>query len=365
MISTEAWVLRRGGPGGGTGPLIRESLELGEPEPDELLVRPLYGCWEGNMEHALQRRPIDVCALRDEDRVVLGNAGVVEVIRAGSAIDTVQPGDLGMVFCNGTPDRHGYPITIFGYDAPGTVGVLAKLTKLRRHQFLPIPERSRFAPGQWAAFSLRYVTAWANWRVAYACWRAQAEEASPDQLVVVAWGGGVSLAQLTLARALGHRAVMIASRPQRLQQLRALGLETIDRDALRADHFEADLLEAVRAKTDGHGASIFIDNLGMQRTTLKALAREGVIATCGWKHGAVHTVSRAMECINRHIHVHTHYARYAEGVDAVRFALEHGWMPPADGPVYAWDDVPRLADDYAHGRIDSYFPLFCHDERGR
>jgi hypothetical protein len=67
---------------------------------------------------------------------------------------------------------------------------------------------------------------------------------------------------------------------------------------------------------------------------------------------------RAIECMNRHIHVHTHCARYDEAVEAVAFAEENAWLPPENPPVYGWADVPRLAADYRAGELGSYFPLF-------
>jgi hypothetical protein len=70
------------------------------------------------------------------------------------------------------------------------------------------------------------------------------------------------------------------------------------------------------------------------------------------------TTYRAIECINRHQHVHTHYARYPQGRAAVRFAEETGWVPELDSSTeYSFDDVPKLAADYAAGRC-SYFPIF-------
>jgi hypothetical protein len=72
----------------------------------------------------------------------------------------------------------------------------------------------------------------------------------------------------------------------------------------------------------------------------------------------VFPIARANECQNRHLHVFTHYARYAEGVAAVDFAVRHGWMPPLDEYVYPWEEIPRLVREYAAGEIDSYFPIF-------
>src|SRR5262249_42097839 len=155
---------------------------------------------EGNMEHAIRRSPVDICELRGEDRVVLGNAGVVEVSRVGKAVKTLREGDIALVFCNGVEDPDGYPIQILGYDAPGTMGVLAKEMKLRERQLVPVPKGSHVDPRRWAAFSLRYITAWANWRVAYACWRSQMDGRAPEETLVYGWGGGVSVAELTLAR---------------------------------------------------------------------------------------------------------------------------------------------------------------------
>lgn len=358
-ISTEAWVLHRGEGAGYPGQLVRETFTFPGIGPEEVLARPLYGCWEGNMGHAVQRSPIDICALRDEDRVVIGNAGVVQVIRTGSAVTTVREGDTCLVFSVGTPDPYGYPITVYGYDAPGTIGVLARTTKLLARQLIPIPQGSPFAPEQWAAFSLRYITAWANWNVAWGCWRTQMPEVPPEEVFVCGWGGGVSYAELLLAKAMGCRVAMVASTPQRIAHLNSLGIDTIDRSAFGKATFEADFLAAIRERTGGRGVSIFIDNIGSYyRSTLKALARQGVIATSGWKHGMTYPTMRAMECISRHLHVFTHYARYPEGLAAVAFALEHAWVPPV-GPSYAWDDVPRLAEDYQAGVIEDYFPIFA------
>jgi NADPH:quinone reductase-like Zn-dependent oxidoreductase len=359
-LTTSAWVLRRGGGGADdVAPLTLETIELRAPGPHDVLVEPLYGSWEGNMGHAVQRSPVDVCELRGEERVVLGNAGVVRVLEVGAAVTSIAAGDLGIVFCNGVADPHGYPITIFGYDTPGTIGMLAAKTILTESQIIRIPSSSPLTLEQWAAFSLRYITAWANWRVAWGCFRVQMPEIDPEDVHVWAWGGGVALAELSLARAAGCRVVMMASQPERLAELRALGIDAIDRGTFRAGHIEEDFLAAVRERTNGRGINILVDNVGVHPTAnLRALARQGVVATSGWKHRTVFPLSRPIECQNRHLHVFTHYARYDEGRAAVEYAIQHGWGPPVPTDVFDWLDIPRLADDYVAGRIASYFPIF-------
>ncbi|WP_394829200.1 zinc-binding dehydrogenase [Pendulispora albinea] len=369
---TEAWVLRRGDGTKTLGPLLRETITISPLSPQEVLIRPIYGCWEGNMDHAVRRSPVDICTLRGEDAVVIGNAGVVQVVEVGSAVTTVRPGDRCIAFCNGTWDAYGYTMRAFGYDDPGTVGVLAKTTKFHERQLVTIPQSSQSPRSphdarrelrQWAGFSLRYVTAWANWRVALACWRSQMAECPPSDAFVCAWGGGVSLAELVLAKSMGFKVAMIASTPSRLALLNELGIAPIDRSAWPEGHFEKEFLKIVDEKSGGRGVDIFVDNLGVSyKTTLKSLARQGVVTTSGWKHGMTLAYSRAMECIGRHIHVHTHYARYEEGKDSVRYASENDWLPPADDAVTAWEQIPELAEAYAQGHVDSYFPIFAVNE---
>jgi hypothetical protein len=65
-----------------------------------------------------------------------------------------------------------------------------------------------------------------------------------------------------------------------------------------------------------------------------------------------------MECLKRHTHVHTHYARQSEGPTAVEYAERNGWMPRVDH-VYSWDDIPVLVREYAAGQNPSYFTVFA------
>lgn len=359
-ISTEAWVLPAITRHANRKELVRERYTFPDITADEVLASPLYGCMEGNMLHALQRDPIDICRERHEDCVVLGNSGVVRIERIGSSVTEFSEGDTCILFGNGIWDEQGYPIKILAYDAPGTMGVLAKSMKLHQRQLIRIPRDTSFSLPQWAAFSLRYISAWANWRVAYECWQSQMREVPPEQTVVCAWGGGVSFAQLQLAKRFGCQTIMACSGPERLKLLQQKQIEAIDRSQFNENEFEAEFLNAITQKTAGKGVSIFIDNIGtpVHRITLKALARQGVVTTCGWKRGMRSHIFRAIECLNRHIHVHTHFARYEEGVEAVLFAEEHGWMPPAPDRIWTWDEIPKLFSEYANDRITSYFPLF-------
>jgi NADPH:quinone reductase-like Zn-dependent oxidoreductase len=379
MITTEAWVLYQG-PFGvtETGQLKKEAYSFPDITDFEVLAEPIYACWEANMTHALERDPVDIARQRSEEKIVLGNAGVVRILKTGAAVTTVKEGDLCCLSPIGVWDQNGYMLKVVGYDAPRTIGLLAKRVKLHERQVVLIPQPTRHSYRQWAAFPVRYATAWSNWNVVWACWRAQMTAEDCPMPHVWGWGGGVALAELGLAKFHGCRTAMIASDDERLALIERMGIQPIDRRqfsaldydeqkyrtdrAFKKRYLEAErtFLEIVKKYTHGQGVAIFIDNIGTPvfRATVRALSHQGVVTTAGWKKGMEISLNRASECINRHIHVHTHGCRHAQGPPAVRFAEETGWMPPVDEEVYSWESIPQLAQDYARGSINSYFPIF-------
>ena len=362
---------------GAPATLVKESFEIEPLEDNEVLAAPLFGCWEGNMGHAVKRRPIDICRARDEERVILGNAGVVEIQEVGRDVNTVRPGDKAIIFCVGEEDKFGFPMSIMGYDARTTMGCMATLMKGRDRQFIPIPSDTRFSLEQWAGFSLRYVTAWSNWEMAHGTYRLSVSAHELASLHVWGWGGGVTLAELDLARRFGMRSVMLSGSDSHIQLIESMGLCALDRRKFGNLYYDRDkykvdkeytaayhkaekkFLEEVDVLTRGRKVQIFIDMIGepVFHVTLKALAREGVLSTAGWKEGMTLGLTRAIECIERHQHIHTHYARYSQGWQAVAFAEGNGWLPPKPEHVFTFDDIPGLAEKYSHGDTE-FFPTF-------
>ncbi|MDH6222494.1 NADPH:quinone reductase-like Zn-dependent oxidoreductase [Streptomyces pseudovenezuelae] len=382
MIHTDAWVLHAGPKDVDTearppGNLHREPYSFTAPDEREALVEPLYGSWEANIEHALSRRPVDVCRLRDEGAVVLGNLGIVRVLDAGKS-SSLREGQICMVMPFAKRDTYGYAELIYAYDAPRTIGLLAQRTKIAADLLLPLPEDSRFSLRQWAAYA-RYFTAWDNWQVAYRCWSAQMRDQDPGEHLVFGWGGGVVLAELLLAKRAGFRVAMTASTDGRLAELAGLGITAVDRrlfphlthdpehpptdpaEVARYRTSEKEFLRTVDALSDGAGAAIFVDNIGapLYKATVKSLARQGVVTTVGWKEGMRTFNLRASECINRHLHVNTHVWRYADCATIRDFQEDTAWIPSIDpAGIYEFDEVEQLAADYSTGKIDSYFPLY-------
>ena len=383
-VKTDAWVVYAGEKGAPPTPaeLVRETYEFDDPTSEEAIVTPLYGCMEGNMGHVLDRKPIDIALARGEEKVVIGNAGVVRVEKVGADVKTVKEGDTAILFCNGIPDKFGYPTRIFGYDTPGSIGMLAKTTKLHQNQFIPIPANSKYSLQQWAAFSLRYITAWSNWELAYGTLRLLLNEEELPKPHVWGWGGGVCLGELALAKHHGCDATQIASTDERLAAIESLGIRPIDRREFKDLYHDKKKFRKDEDYTNKYiaaektflgkvaeitgrpnGVNIFLDYVGVPvlRATLKALDRQGIIATAGWKEGMMIELVRATECIARHQHINTHYARYKQGVDAVAFAEANGWLPPLSGREYQYDTLPEMFVDYAAGKC-GWFPIFQVNE---
>jgi NADPH:quinone reductase-like Zn-dependent oxidoreductase len=379
MPRGEAWFLYPGEPTDPEpSPLIREPIDVPAPAEDEVLVAPLFGSWEGNMEHALRRRPVDICRQRGEARVVLGNSGVLRVLEVGAKVRSVEPGQDVLLFANASIDAFGYPITVIGFDAPGTVGCLSTRITLKERQVVPLPRSTRHSLARWAAFGVRYFTAWANWELAYGTFRLQIPE---DELPVVdvwGWGGGSTLAELELAHRHGCRAVAIASSPERLAAIERVGITAFDRrpytdlgfdsgaygrdPAYRKRYVDAErrFLDEVKRRTDGNMVHVFVDYIGSPvfRATLKALARGGVVTTAGWKQGMEISYLRAIECIQRHQLIHTHYARYRQAVAAIVYAEQHDWLPQVDDRIYGYDEIPELLARYRAGET-GMFPVYA------
>lgn len=378
-ITTEAWVLhvRKDPKEPQATQLKLETFEFPDITEEECLVEPIFGCWEGNMSHALQRRPMDICLQRKEDKVVLGNSGVVRILRCGNKVANLHEGDLCVVF-GGQYDEYGFVEKVLAYDAPGTMGLLAKQAKMHYKNLVLIPKDSKHSAEQWAGFSLRYFTAWSNWNLAFKCYRLQITEEMNPHPIVWGWGGGATLAQLLLAKMQGCEPTMITSTDKRLEFLDHLGIKTLDRRLFPnleydEEEFMADVdfrkaylqseelfLQLVKEKTAGKKVAIFIDYIGtpVTRATLLALSRQGVITTAGWKMGTKMLSNRAVECIDRHIHVNTHFAQLSEVNAAVAFAEANNWLPSINDVPTKWEEIPTLAKEYEEGKVESYYPLF-------
>lgn len=229
-----------------------EDLELAEivdpvPAPGQLLVRV----------HAAAVNFPDVLFIAGKYQVKIpppftpGNeiAGEVVAVGAGATFDVGQ--------------------RVFGT----TFGAFAELALLDAMSAELVPDGVDF--GSAAAFGVTY-------RTAYHAVRSVAQVAEGDWVVVLGAAGGVGLAAVDLAVAMGARVLAAASSPEKLTLCRERGAEaTVDYD-------NEDLKLRIRELT-GDRARVVLDPVGgsYAEPALRGLARGGLFVTLGYAAGSI------------------------------------------------------------------------------
>jgi NADPH:quinone reductase len=232
------------------------------------------------------------------------------VAAAGTGVTGLRPGDR-----------------VFG--ATGT-GAFAEQVALPASRLETIPEAVGFAEA--AAFSVTY-------RTAYHALRSVARVRSGDWVVVLGAAGGVGLAAIDVARALGVQVIAAASGPAKLD------LATERGAARGVDYTSEDLKERIREITSG-GAHAVIDPVGgpFAEQALRALRWGGTFVTIGFASGAIPKIPLNLVLLK---------GITIRGMDLRTFSEHH---PDEEGR-----DRTELLDLLAAGRLRPYvgarFPL--------
>jgi putative PIG3 family NAD(P)H quinone oxidoreductase len=138
---------------------------------------------------------------------------------------------------------------------------------------LPVPEEVDLVDA--AGLPEALLTAWTN--------VVDAGRLAPGEVLLVQGGsGGVGSVAVQLGAALGAHVVATAGGAERAERCRDLGARTV------VDHRGTDVVAAVRAATDGHGADVVLDVLGAGglATNLAVLATGGRLVVIGTQRGS-------------------------------------------------------------------------------
>lgn len=179
-------------------------------------------------------------------------AGVVAAVGAG--VEGLEPGDRVIV----TP----------------ALGAFAEKVVLPARLCLPLPAPMSFEQG--AGFTVTYATACHAFR------QSTALQAGETVLVLGA-AGGVGVAAVEFAKALGARVIAAASSAGKLDFARQAGAdETID-------YSRSSLREAVRDLTDGRGVDVVFDPVGgeLAGQAFRSLAWHGRYLVIGFASGEI------------------------------------------------------------------------------
>jgi NADPH:quinone reductase len=157
-------------------------------------------------------------------------------------------------------------------------GGYAAAVAVRADQCYRLPIKMSFVEA--ASLSLVYDTAWFALRE-----RARLE--TGENVLVLGASGGVGLAAVQLAHALGARVLAGISRPERTASVRTAGADAV------IDLSAADLRDGLRAQvyaaTEGRGVDVILDPLGggIFEAAVRALAWRGRLVVIGFAAGAI------------------------------------------------------------------------------
>ncbi len=151
-------------------------------------------------------------------------------------------------------------------------GTWSQLVAVPRKNIFPAP--AYLAPVEAAALGVTHLTAW---RMV-----VTQGQLTPGQTVLIfGIGGGVSVAALQIALAIGSRVIVTSRQVHKLERAIAMG-------AAHGIHTpDQDIVKSVMSLTNGRGVDLVIENIGeaVWGAAMKSLVRGGRLVTCGATSG--------------------------------------------------------------------------------
>ncbi len=336
-----------------------DTLELAELGPRDVHLKILAVSGEHNVDHAALADTVNIAESRG-GRISPGNSAVGEVLALGPEVSKFKVGDIVLTHCNGEPDPYGFPLRIWAYDQPESVGWYAEEAVVGDWQIVPAPLDCGLSLWEVAALPLRAPTAYHLWRRAIGIYRIKVSRERRAVLNVLGFGGGVSELFLMLARAEGHSAFFCSGSPERRAALEKLGIQGIDQKAFNRfasrDDVRAFRAE-VRKLTGGADMHIVCDMLRgpVFEAGLAVSARQGVNVSAGWQLSQVVSYNSTLMSVKQVTLDHTHYETL-EGVAAATELYGLVFKPTIHHEVYAFEDLPRAMHEM-HRNVQTGIPI--------
>ena len=336
-----------------------DELELREMGAQDVRLRILAVSAEHNVDHAALADTINVAEVRG-GKIFPGNSALGEVTEVGERVTKFEPGDIVITHCNGQPDKHGYPIYIWAYDTPDSIGWYGEEAVVEDWQLVKAPLDCGLNLWEIAALPLRAPTAYHLWRRALGIYRLKVSEERQATLNVLGFGGGVSELFLMLAQSQGHNAYFCSGSAERREALEKLGIHGIDQKAY--DRF-ADrdgvkgFIRECRSLTGGEGMNIVCDMLRgpVFGAGVAVASREGVNVSAGWQLSRDCTYNSAGASLKQVTLDHTHYETL-HGVEAATELYGRVFKPTIHSEIYAFEDLPRAMAEM-HANTQTGIPI--------
>lgn len=215
-------------------------------------------------------------------------------------------------------------------------GTLAEYISVPARNAVPMPEGWSFEEA--AALGVNHLTAWRMLM-------SKARLRPWETVLIFGIGGGVSLAGLQLARAMGARVLVTSRDPDKCQRALALGA---DAAICSSTH---DVAREVMRLTGKRGVDVVFENVGAAAwdSALKSLVRGGRLVTCGATTGDQPGADLRRVFIRQLQILGSTLGNLAELQDLVRFCDRHGLRPVMD-QVLALDQAHEALDRLASGQ---------------
>jgi NADPH:quinone reductase-like Zn-dependent oxidoreductase len=288
-----------------------DELKMRDVGPHDVHLKILAVSGEHNVDHAALADTVNITDLRG-GKIYPGNSAVGEVIGVGASVSRFEVGDIVVTHCNGEPDDYGYPLRIWAYDQPDSIGWYGEEAVVSDWQIVHAPLECGLNLWEIAALPLRAPTAYHLWRRGLGIYRLKVGREQQAVLNVMGFGGGVSELFLMLARSEGHNAFFCSGSPERREALEKLGIQGIDQGAYNRFAGRDDVkgfVKEVKKRTGGTGMHIVCDMLRgpVFAAGLAAHARQGVNVSAGWQLDTQVKYNSA-GCSTKQITLdHTHY----------------------------------------------------------
>jgi NADPH:quinone reductase-like Zn-dependent oxidoreductase len=336
-----------------------DELEPRPAGPRDVRLRILAVSAEHNVDHAALADTMNIAESRG-GKIYPGNSAVAEVLEVGADVTRFKPGDVVLTHCNGEPDAYGYPLRIWAYDQPDSVGWYGEEAVVGDWQIVPAPLDCGLDLWGIAALPLRAPTAYHLWRRGLGIYRVKVPRERRAHLTVLGFGGGVSELFLMLAAHEGHRAIFCSGSPARRKHLEGLGIDSIDQAEFHrfADRGDVKAFNKhVKGMTGGEGVHIVCDMLRgpVFPAGLAVLSRMGVNVSAGWQLDTNNQYNSANLSVRQVTLDHTHYETI-EGVGAATELYGRVFKPTVHREIYAFEDLPRAMEEM-HQNVQTGIPI--------
>jgi len=325
-----------------------DTLELRPVGPRDVRLRILAVSAEHNLTHAATADTVNIAEMRG-GKIYPGNSAIGEVTEVGRDVARFKTGDVVLTHCLGEADTYGYPLRIWAYDQPESIGWYAEEAVVGDWQIVPAPLACGLDLWEIAALPLRAPTAYHLWRRAEGIFRVKVSEERLATLNVLGFGGGVSELFLMLAKHRGHNAFFCSGSPERREALEAQGIVGIDQKRFNRFAGKDDVKAfggEIKKLTGGQGMHLVCDLLRgpVFEAGITAAARAGVNVSAGWQLGTMVKYNSAGASTKQLTLDHTHYDTIP-GIEAATALYGRVFKPTIHREIYSFEDLPRAISE--------------------